>query len=105
MVTTHTDQRRTLTAYPEGKIIEVHEDSVIGDHYHKLKTEVFFLVAGDAILVTKNIHTGEEQAVSMEYLVGYEVLPYNHHKFYIKEKSVLLGFCSNEFTPEDDYKL
>ena len=49
----HEDGRRTLTSIPyldgEIKIIVAKKDCELGNHYHKIKTEVFTLINGDGL--------------------------------------------------------
>ena len=71
---------------------------MLGDHYHKVKTEIFILVSGYAIL-TINSHVRV-----MEIGKLYPVLPGNRHTFDLTAGSVLIGLCSHEYDPEDDYK-
>jgi hypothetical protein len=53
---THEDDRRILTSIPykegEIKIIVAKKDCVLGNHYHKIKTEEFRLVDGVAELLS-----------------------------------------------------
>lgn len=93
------DQRRKLTSFPEGKLLEIKEDCIVGGHYHKIKTEYFVLVEGYAKIklgtVTKVMRKGKLIIVP----------PFTFHEFEIKEDSILMGLCTHEFDPHDDYKL
>lgn len=94
---THEDARRKLTDWPEAKIIEVKQDCVLGNHYHKIKTERFILVAGKGLMVVDGVST------VMEIGKMYTVLPLQFHTFVIDMGSVLVGLCSHVFDPKDDY--
>lgn len=94
----HEDDRRILEDWPEAKIITAKKDCVLGNHYHKIKTERFVLVKGSARL---DINDGWEW---MERGILYTILPNQRHSFMLRQDSILIGLCSHVFDPSDDYK-
>lgn len=94
----HEDGRRILESWPEAKVITAKEDCILGDHYHKIKTEVFTLISGSANL--------EMSGVCLKMTIGtiYKVIPNVRHSFKITKGSVLIGLCSHPYDPTDDYK-
>lgn len=96
----HTDKRRTLEDWPEAKIITANEDCHIGGHYHKLKTEKFILTNGSGSL---SIDRGYYQNIAIGELIT--IYPFEYHSFKLTKGSVLIGICSNQYDPTDDYKL
>jgi GDPmannose 4,6-dehydratase len=95
----HEDHRRRLHSFPEAKLLEIKEDCVIGDHYHKIKTEKFILCEGEAVLKIK-----DQPSEQMKIGKIYTVLPEQHHTFAVKAGSVLVGLNSMPYDPKDDYK-
>lgn len=95
----HEDHRRRLHSFPEAKLLEIKEDCVIGEHYHKIKTEKFILCEGEANLLIRGL---DPQAMKIGKI--YTVLPEQHHSFDIKASSVLVGLNSTSYDPKDDYK-
>lgn len=95
----HEDYRRRLHSFPEAKLLEIKEDCVIGEHYHKIKTEKFILCEGEANLLIRGL---DPQAMKIGKI--YTVLPEQHHSFDIKANSVLVGLNSTSYDPKDDYK-
>jgi len=95
----HEDHRRRLHSFPEAKLLEIKEDCVIGEHYHKIKTEKFILCEGEANLLIRGL---DPQAMKIGKI--YTVLPKQHHSFDIKAGSVLVGLNSTNYDPKDDYK-
>jgi mannose-6-phosphate isomerase-like protein (cupin superfamily) len=93
----HEDERRTLEDWPEAKIITAKQDCVLGNHYHKIKTEKFIAVEGDIVMITDGRKTVMEKGVM------YTVEPLVHHSFVLKSGSVLLGICSHTYNASDDY--
>lgn len=100
----HNNDVRILTEFGAGKIwkvakvIKMHEDGILGNHYHKEKDECFVLVYGNG-----NISVcGKKQ--KMILLKEYFVKKGNMHSFELKKGSVLVGLCSEVFNPDDDYK-
>lgn len=99
----HEDERRILEDWPEAKIITAKETCVLGDHHHKIKTEKFILVSGEASLQLKtNIGAITKK---MKKGIVYDIYPYTHHSFILTKGSILIGLCSHPFDPTDDYRL
>lgn len=97
--TSHEDERRILQSFPEAKMITAKADTVIGGHFHKLKTELFILTHGECGLKT----VGEVKL--MEIGRQYIIRPGTYHEFHIKKGSVLIGLNSHAYNPADDYHL
>lgn len=94
----HEDDRRVLEDWPEAKIITAKKDCVLGNHYHKIKTERFVLTSGWAII------SRGDQVEEMKIGKLYEVTPGVMHSFHLSKDSVMIGLCSHVFDPNDDYK-
>lgn len=99
--TTHSDDRRDLTSFPEAKLITVKKDTVIGRHYHMKKEEKFILSEGEG-----ELHLGVPANIT-PMAIGqiYSVKPGQYHEFHIKRGSVLIGLNSHPYDPADDYRL
>lgn len=95
----HEDERRILEDWPEAKIITAKQDCVLGNHCHKIKTEKFILVDGEAY-ISINSH-GFIPLYKGEMIT---ILPNEMHTFKLKHGSVLIGLCSHHYDPSDDYK-
>jgi D-lyxose ketol-isomerase len=98
----HEDERRILEDWPEAKIITTKKDCVLGNHYHKIKTEKFILVDGFCVIFTmdKDSFLGPFPMTKGEI---YTILPGTKHTFSLKEGSVLIGLCSHPYDKSDDY--
>lgn len=100
----HTDERRTLIEFGNGKdwklckIIKVKRDCILGKHYHKKKDESFMLVKGKGWIKIGSIQNDME--LFKEYLVPANII----HEFSLAKNSILIGLCSKEFNPGDDYQ-
>jgi len=94
----HEDERRRLEDWPEAKIITAKKDCILGNHYHKIKTEKFILITGKGVITVNG--------VADEMIKGnlYTIYPDQMHSFNLAEDSVLIGLCSHPFDPNDDYK-
>lgn len=95
----HEDERRTLESWAEAKVITSKQHCVLGDHYHKLKTEKFILSYGEASAVLD----GEDKPMEIGKIIT--VIPGVVHSFILKKDSVLIGLCSHPYDPTDDYKI
>jgi len=98
---THEDDRRILTSIPykggEIKIIITKKDCELGNHYHKIKTELFTLMEGSGTIMIKGI------AYDIERLDDYRVARYEAHSFNLKKDSILVCICSHPYDKTDDY--
>lgn len=106
----HTDERRTLVEFGNNrnwrlcKVVETKEDCILGKHYHKKKVESFMLVSGSGTIQIDTAneivpHVKETMELFKEYFVSNNML----HEFFLKKGSILIGLCSKEFDPNDDY--
>lgn len=103
---THEDERRILESFPEAKIIKVKQDCVIGEHYHKIRTEQFVLVEGSCKLVISSVGGLKMKGIQkMKKGTLYIVPPNTYHEFHIAKDSVLIGINSHPYDATDDYKL
>ena len=94
----HEDERRVLEAWPEAKIITAKTDCVLGEHYHKVKTEKFILTFGSCMA------TVNESTFKMKIGQVLTINPFDRHTFYLDKGSVLIGLCSEPYDKEDDHK-
>ena len=96
----HEDERRLLVEWGIGenwkvcKTIFIKEDTTLGNHFHKVKTECFMLVSGSGFFNDSPMKIGKE----------YIVLPGNEHHFVLIKGSVLIGLCTHEYDKSDDYE-
>ena len=94
----HEDNRRILEDWPEAKFITAKQDCILGDHYHKVKTEKFILVKGECTA-----------AIGSDFIIMkigqlYTIEPNTRHTFELTAGSVLIGLCSRAYDPQDDCK-
>jgi mannose-6-phosphate isomerase-like protein (cupin superfamily) len=94
----HEDDRRTLEDFPEGKLIRAKQFGVLGNHYHKIKTEYFTLISGN-IMMARDGNVTEMQRGEI-----YEVHPGVKHMFVMSDDAVMIGLCSHPYDASDDYK-
>lgn len=107
-IETHTDERRTLVDIPLGtgayKVLKAHQNCVVGNHYHALKTETFFVIEGTIIADVMNTETEEIKhhilTPDSESLI---VAPFDAHRFKMPAGAVLACVSSHQHNPEDDY--
>jgi quercetin dioxygenase-like cupin family protein len=95
---THEDERRVLESWQEAKIITAKENCVLGDHYHKVKTEKFILSSGSATIR----RDGTLEIMEIGKIETVE--PNVRHSFKLTKGSVLIGLCSHPYDSSDDYK-
>lgn len=99
------DARRSLAEFGNGgtwkvcKVMEIKEDCWVGNHYHKLKDEMFLLIEGSGTFVLEKTTSTEHAPFSLHVPRG------SYHAFNLKKGSVLLGLASEMHDPKDDYKI
>ena len=104
-VTKHEDKRRILIEYVKNlpirtcKVILIKEDTIVGNHYHKLKDEVFYLLKGygSVLLDDKAIYQFNEGDIV--YAPRGVKHIFNMHK-----DSIILEAGTEPFDSTDDYK-
>ena len=103
-ITKHIDNRRTLIEWISDfpirtcKVLIIHSDLEIGNHYHKEKEEIFYLLKGKGTLTVD----GEEKPFKENDVIH---IPKNtKHTFKLKKGSILLGAGTSPFNQNDDYE-
>jgi mannose-6-phosphate isomerase-like protein (cupin superfamily) len=84
--------------YPVTKVLEVLEDCIVGDHYHKERDEVFILLNGKGTALIGDKMFVIKKFEEMHAPRGMK------HTFYLEKGSILLEFATKEYDPTDDYK-
>ena len=95
----HSDDRRTLEDWPEAKVLTIKKDCMLGNHFHKIKTEKFLLLSGEIHMIVDGV------TEKMQPSTLYTVLPGQAHSFMCKSGSVLIGLCSHVYDKSDDYEI
>lgn len=99
------DHRRALSEFGNGgtwkvcKYLEITEDCLIGDHYHKNKDESFFLAKGSGTVNLSSFAYPVEAPCFIDVPRGI------YHSFNLEKGSILIGLASEEHDPNDDHKL
>jgi hypothetical protein len=106
MQTSHSDSRRTLTSFPEGKMIVANQDAVIGKHWHALKVEIFLLSSGECklFLVPETNDLRGRLPIFMQIGALYTIPRGQYHEFHLTKGSILIGLNSRVYDPSDDYR-
>jgi len=100
------DNRRILYDWVQGefksaKVVIAKQAIPVGDHYHKNKDEIFFLLSGKFI----EMINGDETMENVEAPFKVFVPRGTYHKFTLEPDSVLLGVATELFDPNDEIKL
>lgn len=99
------DQRRVLFDWAQGefksaKAVIAKEAIPVGDHYHKNKDEVFFLLSGRLL----EMINGTERVENVEAPYKIFVPRGTYHKFTLEPGSIFLGVATELFDPNDEIK-
>lgn len=102
---THEDSRRIIHDWAQGdfkslKCVFVKSRTPIGDHYHKNKSEVFFLALGNI----EKLVLGDEITVDIKAPYVINVPPNTYHKFICSPGSIIFGGATELFDPNDEIK-
>lgn len=99
----HEDYRRSLVEYISdfpirtSKILTMKEDSAVGNHYHKLKDDVFFLLKGSGTMVLDNRATDFSAGDCILVKAG------TSHSFLLKKGSILIESSTTPYDKSDEY--
>lgn len=103
-VETHEDDRRVLIEWVKDfplrtcKVIILKEDATVGNHYHKKRDEIFFLLQGKGEVELD----GKREALKLGDVVyagrG------TKHSFHLVSGSILLEAGSKPYDKKDDYQ-
>lgn len=101
----HEDNRRAIFEFGNGgnwkvcKYLEIKEDCIVGDHYHRKKDECFLLLNGEADVTLSN-----EPSLHLIAPCIINVARGTYHLFDIKKGSKLICLASEEHDHKDDHK-
>lgn len=102
----HDDERRTLVewitegVFQTAKVVVVKEAVPIGDHFHKNKDEVFFLLRGRFL----RLQTNETIQKNIDAPYKVTIPRGTYHEFLLEPGSILLGVATGPFDPADELK-
>lgn len=101
----HEDERRKLIEWAEGdfkvaKALIAKPGCIVGDHYHRSKDEIFFLLIGNASYVI----IGNREWHNAIAPSRWEVPRGSYHRFELDEGSILLGVGTELFDAADEIK-
>lgn len=101
----HDDDRRLLVEYihdmpiRNSKVLFIKKDSVLGNHYHKLKNDVFFLLKGSGTYTFDGLTNDFKEGDCLSVTVGVR------HSFNLKAGSILLEASSLPYVKGDEYEI
>lgn len=100
------DERGSLTdirgEWKQANILHIYKGEKFGGHYHKEKTEIFYVMSG---LVTFTIVNQEK--LYRHLLVAGKIImvePYDQHTLLALEDSVVVEFLSSSYDEKDTFK-
>lgn len=101
----HEDDRRILTEWISNsevrtcKILEVKQDSVLGNHYHNKKVDTFYLLKGYG-----TYKIGDEEGIMYEGKCLRAEIG-QPHTFSLRAGSILLESASTPYDKEDEIQI
>lgn len=104
----HEDERRTIYDWYSAelgvmksmKVVEVLDTLPIGDHYHKNKIEIFFLIQGEFL----ELHLGKKVWYSVPAPYKLTIPKGVYHKFICTPGTIIFGAATELFDPNDEIK-
>lgn len=98
----HEDERRTLiewvkdVPFKSAKIVIAKNELPLGEHYHKNKDEVFYLLAGKGTMTLDGVMSEFSEGDCIFIKRG------TMHTFILSAGSILLGVGTEPFDPHDE---
>ena len=102
----HEDDRRILIEWVRDmplrspKAIVAKTEEGIGDHYHRNKEEVFFLVRGTAKRVVVGDAEERDVVAPRKWIIPRNV----YHIFVLEKDAVLISAATDVFSPDDEIR-
>ena len=102
----HEDDRRTLIEWVKDfpirtcKVLVMKKDGELGNHYHRRKVDIFYLLRGSG---EYKIGKDDWQEFNEGDCLMAEI--FKPHSFKLKKDSILLEASSKSFDPKDEIKL
>ena len=97
----HKDDRRTiLTAFngdlgdfvaKQVKILQIHSESILGEHYHSNYRELYYMLEGEVEFTLEDIHTKEREIYTLKTGERLLVPPNVAHRVLAKPSAVMVG--------------
>lgn len=103
-ISKHEDERRILTEWitdfplKTAKAIVAKDNCNVGQHYHKDKDEIFFLLKGSGRITLDN-ETEEFKEGDIAFISRG-----TKHSFWLSKDSIMLGASNNKYDEKDDHK-
>lgn len=100
----HEDQRRVLIEWVQDyairacKVAIIKEDLELGNHYHKNKDEIFYLLSGGGEIELDGKRSSIKEGDKVFIPRG------TRHSFWLTKGSILLGAGTEPFDPNDEIK-
>jgi len=101
----HEDNRRILTEWIANfpittvKILEVKEDCELGNHYHNIKQDFFYLLKGMGTYRIGDVYGEISEGQSLT------ALPKEAHTFYLTKGSILLEASTTPYNKNDEIQI
>lgn len=73
-----------------------------GGHFHRVKTEHFYIASGRGRLLTEDVHTGERGETLLEAGLKVTVRPGLAHRFEAEETLSVIEYYEGVYDPADD---
>ena len=100
----HSDNRRDMvewiTDFPirNTKVITLKEDAELGNHYHKIKDEIFFMFKGGGTVVVEGVEEKFEEGDTLYIPAG------KKHTFKLPAGSILMEAATKPYNKDDEHE-
>lgn len=97
------DERREIRDIsPRIKTYEVlNEGTSLGNHFHTLTKEIFYLINGEIYFKLEDSRTGEKEEYNLSKGSLIEIPPFIAHRLFPKKGTIFLGILERDFDPSD----
>lgn len=75
-----------------------------GGHYHRKKTECFYIINGELLVELKDMESGEKEKVILKEGQKVKIYPMCAHRFSAIEDAQVIEYYNSTYDPEDDIK-
>jgi len=101
------DERRTLIEISRGEwkqvnLLKIRKGKIVGGHYHKNKTELFYVISGLVVFTIATQDRIGTHVVQTDEMI--QVDPLEQHTLIACEDSVLVELMTTEFDEKNVFK-
>lgn len=101
-----TDRRGSLIevskeGYAQCNILRMKKGTIWGGHYHKITSELFYVIAGEIELECISLVNAQKSKKMYRQDESFAIMPHTLHRIYVKKDTILVVLYSHVFDEQN----